>query len=97
MLAAPILLATPLQSGVSCVAADGDTLRCGRERVRLLGIDAPGAPRPLPAGQALRAGRSARLEPGASRRLVARADYDPAPWHRSLRPHAGAGPRGGPT
>ena len=25
----------------SCFAVDGDTLRCGSERVRLLGIDAP--------------------------------------------------------
>lgn len=27
-----------------CVAVDGDTLRCGKERVRLLGIDAPEMP-----------------------------------------------------
>lgn len=25
----------------SCLATDGDTLRCGNERIRLLGIDAP--------------------------------------------------------
>lgn len=25
----------------NCTATDGDTLRCGQERVRLLGIDAP--------------------------------------------------------
>jgi endonuclease YncB( thermonuclease family) len=31
--------ASPAVSG--CVAIDGDTLRCGRERVRLLAIDAP--------------------------------------------------------
>ena len=36
-------LASPTQA-TSCVAVDGDTLRCGRERVRLLGIDAPEMP-----------------------------------------------------
>jgi len=33
-----LLLTTTL---VGCIATDGDSLRCGRERVRLLGIDAP--------------------------------------------------------
>jgi endonuclease YncB( thermonuclease family) len=33
-----MLLIAPL---AVCVAVDGDTLRCGSERVRLLGIDAP--------------------------------------------------------
>ena len=28
----------------SCRVVDGDTLRCGRERIRLLGIDAPELP-----------------------------------------------------
>lgn len=36
-------LASPTQIS-SCLAVDGDTLRCGRERVRLLGIDAPEMP-----------------------------------------------------
>lgn len=36
MLAATLALA--------CVAVDGDTLRCGPDRVRLLGIDAPETP-----------------------------------------------------
>lgn len=27
--------------GLRCEAVDGDTLRCGRERVRVVGLDAP--------------------------------------------------------
>lgn len=37
-----LLAAAPPQA--ACVAVDGDTLRCGRERIRLLGIDAPELP-----------------------------------------------------
>lgn len=35
-----------LAAALTChlVAVDGDTLRCGKERIRLLGIDAPGVP-----------------------------------------------------
>ncbi|MDD3800260.1 MAG: thermonuclease family protein [Novosphingobium sp.] len=40
-LLAPIALSAAL---VSCTVTDGDTLRCGPERVRLLGIDAPEMP-----------------------------------------------------
>jgi micrococcal nuclease len=36
-------LAAPPQPP-TCTVVDGDTLRCGRERVRLLGIDAPELP-----------------------------------------------------
>lgn len=36
---APLPEAEPI--GVACTATDGDTLRCGEERIRLLGIDAP--------------------------------------------------------
>ncbi|PZU59856.1 MAG: nuclease [Sphingobium sp.] len=36
----PLILA----AAVSCIAIDGDTLRCGKDRVRLLGIDAPEMP-----------------------------------------------------
>ena len=35
---APALVATPLGP---CTVTDGDTLRCGEERLRLTGIDAP--------------------------------------------------------
>ena len=31
----------PVALACTLVAIDGDTLRCGRERIRLLGIDAP--------------------------------------------------------
>lgn len=30
-----------LAAALACHAVDGDTLRCGRERIRLVGIDAP--------------------------------------------------------
>lgn len=40
MIFAPILAAALL----SCTATDGDTIRCGPERVRLTGIDAPELP-----------------------------------------------------
>ncbi|KQM65809.1 nuclease [Sphingomonas sp. Leaf17] len=36
------LLASFLLTG--CTATDGDTIRCGSERIRLLGIDAPEMP-----------------------------------------------------
>lgn len=39
-----MMLVAPDASGAQCIAVDGDTLRCGRERVRLLGIDAPELP-----------------------------------------------------
>lgn len=41
----PILLTL---SAASCTVTDGDTIRCGKERIRLIGIDAPelhGCPR----------------------------------------------------
>ena len=40
------LLASPVPASAAerCTVVDGDTLRCGSERVRLLGIDAPEMP-----------------------------------------------------
>ena len=38
LIAALVLLSTP------CTATDGDTIRCGSERIRLLGIDSPELP-----------------------------------------------------
>ena len=37
LILALLLSASPM----TCAVVDGDTLRCGRERIRLLGIDAP--------------------------------------------------------
>nr|WP_240456389.1 thermonuclease family protein [Sphingomonas yabuuchiae] len=33
-----------MSRSVACYAIDGDTLRCGQERIRLIGIDAPEMP-----------------------------------------------------
>lgn len=54
-----LLLATPAQAqGLRCVATDGDTLRCGRERVRIMGLDTPELRARCPAE--LRLARAAR-------------------------------------
>lgn len=52
----------------NCRAVDGDTLRCGRERIRLLGIDAPELP-----GHCQRGRRCVPGDPFASRASLARA------------------------
>lgn len=59
---APVLLACTL------IAIDGDTLRCGRERIRLLGIDAPELP-----GHCRRGRRCVKGDPVASRAALAAA------------------------
>lgn len=41
MLAALLLAAPAGAQGTRCRAVDGDTLRCGAERVRVVGLDAP--------------------------------------------------------
>ena len=38
------LAASLAQSALPCRAVDGDTIRCGQERIRLLAIDAPELP-----------------------------------------------------
>lgn len=43
------MMATVLLTG--CTASDGDSLRCGSERIRLLAIDAPEIGRCQPAGR----------------------------------------------
>lgn len=58
----PVLLACTL------VAIDGDTLRCGRERIRLVAIDAPELP-----GHCRRGRRCAPGDPFASRASLAAA------------------------
>lgn len=50
------------------VAIDGDTLRCGRERIRLLGIDAPELP-----GHCRRGRQCVPGNPVASRAALAAA------------------------
>ena len=57
--------AVPLRN---CRAVDGDTLRCGRERIRLLGIDAPEMP-----GHCQRGRRCVPGDPFASRASLAKA------------------------
>jgi micrococcal nuclease len=57
--------AVPLRN---CRAVDGDTLRCGRERIRLLGIDAPEMPGHCQPGR-----RCVPGDPFASRASLAKA------------------------
>lgn len=51
-----------------CVATDGDTLRCGKERIRLLAIDAPELPGHCRSGRACAPG-----DPAGSKRSLERA------------------------
>lgn len=57
--------AVPLRN---CRAVDGDTLRCGRERIRLLGIDAPEMP-----GHCRQGRRCVPGDPFASQASLAKA------------------------
>lgn len=59
---APVLLVCTL------IAIDGDTLRCGRERIRLLGIDAPEMP-----GHCRRGRRCVAGDPFAAKAALAAA------------------------
>ena len=53
---------------VACTATDGDTIRCGEERIRLTGIDAPELPGHCRKGRACAPG-----DPQAARRALAAA------------------------
>ena len=64
-----------------CAVTDGDTIRCGRERIRLLGIDAPELPDHCRVGRACVAGdpwESTRSLAGAmiGRLTIDRVDTD---------------------
>lgn len=39
-----ILLTLALAASSPCIAIDGDTIRCGKENIRILGIDSPEMP-----------------------------------------------------
>lgn len=56
------------ESGSACRVVDGDTLRCGSERVRLLGIDAPELPGHCATGRVCAPG-----DPEASSQSLAQA------------------------
>lgn len=45
------ILLSLLLTAASCAATDGDSIRCGDERIRLTGIDAPELGRCQPAGR----------------------------------------------
>ena len=57
---------------LSCtlVAIDGDTLRCGRERIRLIGIDAPELPGHCRTGRQCVPGDAARSKATLERAIV---------------------------
>lgn len=57
---------------LSCTVVDGDTLRCGEERVRLLGIDAPEMPGHCRQGRTCAPG-DPRASKDALKRLIGRA------------------------
>ena len=66
----PLLLLsiTPPIAPGPCTATDGDTIRCGSERIRLLGIDAPELPGHCRPGRHCAPG-----DPEASKASLARA------------------------
>jgi endonuclease YncB( thermonuclease family) len=68
LLSALCLLSLGAADASGCLATDGDTLRCGEERIRLLGIDAPELPGHCRASRVCVAGDGA-----ASRASLARA------------------------
>lgn len=57
-----VVLAGAASAGERCFAIDGDTLRCGRERVRIQGIDAPELKEP--GGQQARQRLQQRIQAG---------------------------------
>lgn len=65
---ASALVATAGHARGICRAVDGDTLRCGQERIRLIGIDAPEMPGHCRSGRRCVAG-----DPLASRKSLQRA------------------------
>jgi micrococcal nuclease len=65
-----MIYATLLAATLACTSptvTDGDTIRCGTERIRLLGIDAPEMP-----GHCRRGRHCVKGDPFASKRSLAR-------------------------
>jgi micrococcal nuclease len=57
-----LLISAAAHAGERCVAIDGDTLRCGRERVRIEGVYAPDLEQPD--GQQARQRLQRRIQSG---------------------------------
>ncbi len=67
-LAILLVAAAPAHAQSRCRVVDGDTLRCGAERVRIIGLDAPEmrgeCPREIRAARAATARMAQLIEPG---------------------------------
>lgn len=79
-----IVLAAAQALTCTPIAVDGDTLRCGRERIRLLAIDAPEMP-----GHCRRGRKCVAGDPFASRASLATALRPPFAIRRVGRDHYG--------
>ncbi len=79
VLALILLAASPAHAQSRCRVVDGDTLRCGTERVRIIGLDAPEmrgeCPREIRAARAATARMQQLVAPGITLRRNGRDRY----------------------